>query len=51
MIELTTADETLLLCILIMCLGACFVWAFREFEQARNSHNSRVRKFRKLTLR
>jgi predicted negative regulator of RcsB-dependent stress response len=48
---MTISDETLIFCILIICLGGCFVWAFWELEQMRNSRNERVRKLRRSTLR
>jgi hypothetical protein len=31
----TNVDQTLLFVLTVLCLGACFVWAFWELEQAR----------------
>jgi hypothetical protein len=48
---MTMPDETLIFCILIICLGACFIWAFWELERMRNSRNDRARKLRRSALR
>lgn len=48
---MTLSDETLVLCILIVCLGACFIRALWELEQMRNSRNEQARKLRQPRLR
>jgi hypothetical protein len=38
-----TANLTLLLLLTIVCLGACFVWAFWEIEQIRERWRQKAR--------
>lgn len=40
MIE-TASDQAILLMLISVCLGACFVWAFWEIEEARRRRQRR----------
>jgi hypothetical protein len=46
---LTDADQAFLFLLVSACLGACFVWAFWELEQARERWRQRSRDRAKLT--
>jgi cbb3-type cytochrome oxidase subunit 3 len=43
----SACDQAFLLVLITICLGACFVWAFWEIEEARRRYSGNARTTRR----